>query len=278
MKYTILGFQQRTLIKLGLDLKDAILLRYFIDFRDTTKMRKEIIDDEVYYWVKYKAIIEEYPILGIKQKDGIYRRLQKLVDANVLKHTTVKTNGIYSYYTTDVRYLELISDSELDVSDEKPIVSDEKSEGIGSKVGRVSDEKSEGIGSKVGTNNPSTIYPSTIYNPSTIISSSEEIEEDIVANIKSKIKERGYSLKKKEILTLVELYGIIKTFKAIEASLSVNSDIGNFYGYVNSVLKDMETQKIVNVQKEKPKDNFNNFEQRKYDMDSLERKLLGWDK
>ncbi|GFZ33294.1 hypothetical protein CSC2_38200 [Clostridium zeae] len=49
MKYVVMGFDQAKLINFGLDMKDAVILRYFIDFKGTNRMRTEIIDGETYY-------------------------------------------------------------------------------------------------------------------------------------------------------------------------------------------------------------------------------------
>lgn len=159
MKYTLLGLQQKKLMKFGLDYIDAILLRYFVDFKDTKKMKALIINGEPYYWVKYDAVIEEYPIIGIKNNDAIYRRYKKMANENILKHKTVKRDGTYSFYALGERYLELISDSE---ESEGSVL---ETEGYGFKNGTGTVLETEGYGFKNGTNNPSTIYPSTIYNP-----------------------------------------------------------------------------------------------------------------
>lgn len=159
MKYTILGFSQEKLIELGLDYLDAVILRYFIDFRNTKKMTSKIIDGECYYWVDYQAIINEYPILNLKTKDSIYRRLKKLEEARVLKHVTVRKNGTYSFYNIDDNYIDLISknDSEIEnfKTDKNPNHTDISPKGTDINPSST-DEKSQAYGCKVGTNNPST--------------------------------------------------------------------------------------------------------------------------
>lgn len=127
MKFTIEGFNQERLMKLGLDVKDAMILRYFVDFKDaTTKAGKpamisKVIDSEKYYWVKYEGIIKELPILKLGNVDSVYRRLIKMVKVKVLDHATIKQGGTYSYYKTGINYAPLISDSsELVLSDENP--------------------------------------------------------------------------------------------------------------------------------------------------------------
>ncbi|QAA30482.1 hypothetical protein [Clostridium manihotivorum] len=108
MKYSIMGFNQEKLMEFGLDIKDAAILRYFVDFMESFKMRNQVIDKEIYYWVKYEGIIKQYPILNLSNADSVYRRFKKLVKLNILKHKTVVANGKYSYYTLGDNYIELI--------------------------------------------------------------------------------------------------------------------------------------------------------------------------
>jgi hypothetical protein len=103
-----MGFKQDKLMELGLDIKDAAILRYFVDFMDSLKMRSEIIDKQIYYWVKYEGIINQYPILKLNNVDSVYRRFKKLVQLSILKHKTVINNGKYSYYTLGEGYEELL--------------------------------------------------------------------------------------------------------------------------------------------------------------------------
>ena len=42
MKYTIHGFSQQKAIELGLDDRDLMILRWFVDYKDTGKMVKKI--------------------------------------------------------------------------------------------------------------------------------------------------------------------------------------------------------------------------------------------
>ncbi|WP_160669764.1 hypothetical protein [Clostridium sp. C8-1-8] len=108
MKYSIMGFNQEKLMEFGLDIKDAAILRYFVDFMESFKMRSQVIDREIYYWVKYEGVIKQYPILNLSNADSVYRRFKKLVKLNILKHKTVVANGKYSYYTLGDNYIELI--------------------------------------------------------------------------------------------------------------------------------------------------------------------------
>ena len=108
MEYSIHGFSQEKAIELGLDDRDLLILRWFINFRDNGKMATKIIKNDKYYWIDYQAIIEDIPIMNIKSADSIYRRLKKMAKVSVLKHETVRAGGVFSYYTVGENYPPLV--------------------------------------------------------------------------------------------------------------------------------------------------------------------------
>lgn len=108
MKYTIEGFSQQAAHELGLDALDLIILRWFVDFKDSGNMRAEFIDGEKYYWINHKKLCAELPILDMKT-NAFYRRLRKISDAGVLKKVLVKANGSYTYYAIGHNFIKLIS-------------------------------------------------------------------------------------------------------------------------------------------------------------------------
>ncbi|WP_195238594.1 hypothetical protein [Romboutsia sp. 1001285H_161024_C4] len=65
MKYTIEGFNQRNAIAMNLNTEDLVFLRWFIDFKETSDMQKKYIPNinDMGYWVSYKYVIKELPIL-----------------------------------------------------------------------------------------------------------------------------------------------------------------------------------------------------------------------
>lgn len=162
MRFTVHGFKQDKLIELGLDNDDALILRYFIDFRDTESMRAEVIEGETYYWIKYEAVIEAIPIIKLKKKDSLYRKLKNMVSIGVLKHKTIKSNGTYSYFGIGKRYYELINEA-----------IGNKSEGYGNKSVGGTEVNPEGYGNKSVPNNSSIIYSSIKDNNT----SSDEISD-----------------------------------------------------------------------------------------------------
>ena len=65
MKYTIEGFNQKNAITLGLNAEDLVLLRWFVDFKNTADMKKKYIKqvNDMGYWISYSYLIQELPIL-----------------------------------------------------------------------------------------------------------------------------------------------------------------------------------------------------------------------
>ena len=108
MKYTIMGFSQKAACEFNLDLIDLVILRWFVDFKDSGKMKVKIMQGDKYYWVSYKSIVQDIPVLNI-QKDAVYRRLRKLCQAGVLKKRTVFEFGTFSYFALDKNYKKLIN-------------------------------------------------------------------------------------------------------------------------------------------------------------------------
>lgn len=111
MKLSILDYHQRMAVAYGLDMNDLILLRWFVDFRNTDRMEEKIFDGKVYYWVNYEKVIADLPILKINNKIVLRRRLKKLCDCKVLDfHLEKNSKGTFTYYRTGVAYKTLLYD------------------------------------------------------------------------------------------------------------------------------------------------------------------------
>lgn len=104
MKYTICGFSQTNFVNLGLDIIDIQIFRWFIDFFSTGKMvhYTETQDDGsaiIFSWVKYEAVINDLPCLGIHNTRVIGRRFDNLVNANLLEKKVKKTiQGTFTFF------------------------------------------------------------------------------------------------------------------------------------------------------------------------------------
>lgn len=108
MKYNVLGFYQPRAIELGLCSDDLLVLRWFVDFAGTPKMRTMIIDNQIYYWVNYSTVLEELPILKISKQTLYKKHFTNLCNANVLIHKQVKDGGNFSYYCYGINYETLV--------------------------------------------------------------------------------------------------------------------------------------------------------------------------
>ena len=108
MKYTIEGFAQDKLLELQLDVSDALILRWFIDFAGTGNMKRLIHDHQIYYYVKYSGIISDLPVLGINSTKGIGKRFDRYVEKGLLLKTVQRQgNGTILFFAPTRKLLEL---------------------------------------------------------------------------------------------------------------------------------------------------------------------------
>lgn len=108
MKFTIEGLSQYKLVEWNLDSSDAVILSYIIEFYN--KSKKIIVNNEEYFWIDYKKIKKDLPILNIKTNDSLRRRFKKYEVCNLMKHHCERNeNGTFSYYRFTKIYKELIT-------------------------------------------------------------------------------------------------------------------------------------------------------------------------
>lgn len=179
MKHTIMGFRQDKLIKFGLDIIDASILRYFIDFKESDGMNTREVEGHIYYWLRYDAVLREFPVFRMK-KCTVQSRFFKLRDAGILTHLVVREKGTYSYFGIGENYNELITregavdENSKGICEEAKGIGD-KAKGMGEKAKGISeeakgiDEESKGYGFKSTTNNPSTKDSSTKINKNLLL-------------------------------------------------------------------------------------------------------------
>lgn len=150
MKFSVVGFSQRKLVELGLGMDEAMVLRWFVDYQASGKMRVLQFAGHTWYWVNYAGVLENLPIIAGSTKT-ISRRFDKLESAGVLEHYTFREGGVFSCYRINpVVYFELIDDIQeqrnqllsqadtttptlfpLDKTPEKAVFEDETNEGGG---------------------------------------------------------------------------------------------------------------------------------------------------
>ena len=80
MRQKIFNFPQETLLRLGLTLKEVLFLDYLEQFARSGHMRSKRVDEKWYYKITYKKIIEDLPILNIKERQirNMITRLEKI--------------------------------------------------------------------------------------------------------------------------------------------------------------------------------------------------------
>ncbi len=126
-----------------------------------------------------------------------------------------------------------------------------------------------------------------INNTDILSSSTEEREEednfskDLKA-IMSFCSNVNFKIKKVEVERLLVTYSLDKILKAINNAISSTETIKNPYGYLATVLRNMEQPKNIVIENKtatptKGKLSEPNFTQRQYDYEKLEKQLLGWE-
>ena len=147
MKY-IHGFLSSRLKEVGISHDESLVLRYLLNFINSNKMEKVLVNDEFYYWVKYEKVVEDLDILGIKKqaisdmliydlgekpsdweerlnsmKESSRKRKAKSKFLGIFKRYTKKDeDGTKSYFApTDILYslLPAITDDDEDMRNKK---------------------------------------------------------------------------------------------------------------------------------------------------------------
>ena len=107
MKYAIYDFSQAELVKFNdshpnekLDVVDLMIFRWFTHFAaipktsdGRTAMWRKVFDGEIYYWVNYQALIDEFPLFDINTKKSISRRFDKYVSGGLMKKKVYKARN-----------------------------------------------------------------------------------------------------------------------------------------------------------------------------------------
>jgi len=202
MKYTIQGFQQDVLVKLGLDSNDALILRWFTDFYISGQMKIMQKDGKDYCWINYGKLLQDLPILNIK-KQQIAKRFKKYVDIGLMLHKHILIKGSFSYYyLVGEMFGYLLGDGEYLVD----------------KIGGVYPQRERGLSSKI-----EGVYPQRESKDSSIINTSiKYIKEtpfhdqntfEVVDNLKNEMEQQFLSLGINSKLTNKNLSNLDKLIK-----------------------------------------------------------------
>lgn len=85
MRYQIFSLQQSSLVELGLNVEEALLLDWILNWKDGTGMKREFIEEQqdIGYWVNYETVVKELPILFKQPTEGMNEKdLKKLMRNN----------------------------------------------------------------------------------------------------------------------------------------------------------------------------------------------------
>jgi len=117
MRYTIEGFSQPKLVELGLNANDAHVLRWFVDFQNTGRMKVRDTGGIPHYFVHYEKVLEDLPILGITSTRSAARIFAKLADAGILAKREVKNHhGTTLWFSFGPAYESLLAGEPADKS------------------------------------------------------------------------------------------------------------------------------------------------------------------
>lgn len=86
MQYTI-TINQLAVIRLGLklDVVDMAVFDYIKNFVNSSKCERLHLNGETFFWISHNKIIEDMPILGINTSAGVIKRINKLIDAELIE-------------------------------------------------------------------------------------------------------------------------------------------------------------------------------------------------
>ena len=85
MRYQIFSLQQSSLVELGLNVEEALLLDWILNWKDGTGMKREFIEEQqdIGYWIHYETVVKELPILFKQPTDDMDEKaLKKLLRNN----------------------------------------------------------------------------------------------------------------------------------------------------------------------------------------------------
>lgn len=99
MKYNIY-VNQYAIVKEGIDIDiiDAAILDCMASFFHSSRCVSISDENGTYYWISHNSIIEDLPLINIKSKSGIKKRIEKLVNCKLLSIHPNSVSLGRSYY------------------------------------------------------------------------------------------------------------------------------------------------------------------------------------
>lgn len=103
MRYNLF-INQKAIIdsKLDIDIYDAHILSFISQWIKSNEVKKMLQGNTNYYWISYKLIMANLPLLNIK-KDTVYRRLKKMSEMGIIiPHQDNQIMGATYYAMTEI--------------------------------------------------------------------------------------------------------------------------------------------------------------------------------
>lgn len=112
-KYNII-INQKAIVdnRLAIDIVDAAIFDFIKDFSHSDKCAKMQIDGKTYFWITNQTIIDNLPLLQISTPRGISKRIDNLVNAELLVRCPNNKEINKTLYAFGRRYDEYIFTSE----------------------------------------------------------------------------------------------------------------------------------------------------------------------
>ena len=113
MNFSI-NINQKALSKFeNADLVDGAIINHIHNFVISPSTEKKFVDGVIYYWISHQNIIDSNPLLGIKSKRGIRKRIDKLCQYKMLSPYEENYRIGKSFYAITSIFHELFVENKL---------------------------------------------------------------------------------------------------------------------------------------------------------------------
>ncbi len=94
MRNYVFEFEQQVAMRLGLNLKELLFLDYVLQFVNSGNMRSKRVEGKYYFRLTYKKIMEDLPILKIKERQ-IRNMITKLENMHLVERLSELKNEMH---------------------------------------------------------------------------------------------------------------------------------------------------------------------------------------
>lgn len=103
MRNRIFIFEQQVALRLGLTLSELLLLDYLYNFMQSGCMKEVTINNIKYYKITYNKILEDLPILAIKERQ-LRNVFAKLEEKQIIKKTHMGKSDFYIHLNSEILF------------------------------------------------------------------------------------------------------------------------------------------------------------------------------